>query len=262
MIRGLYTSATGMTAQQMTIDVISNNLANINTTGFKKSRAEFQDLMYQYLMDPGAPTSDSTKSPSGIGVGLGVKAVGTQRMFSQGDLVSTSNPLDVAIQGTGFFAVTLPDGTTGYTRSGNFQRRNDGTVVTAEGYEVQGAGSIPDNATSISISEDGQISYLLPGTQAATVAGTIEAVRFANNAGLKAMGGSIYVETESSGAPVSGNFGADGFGRLAQGFLESSNVSVVGEVVQMITAQRAYEAASKGINTSDEMLSQAINLKR
>ncbi len=262
MIRGLYTSATGMTAQQMTIDVISNNLANINTTGFKKSRAEFQDLMYQYLMDPGAPTSESTRSPSGIGVGLGVKSVGTQRMFSQGDLVSTSNPLDVAIQGEGFFSVTLPDGSTGYTRSGNFQRNSEGVVVTAEGYEVSGAGTVPDNATSISISEDGQISYLLPGTQAATVAGTIEAVRFANNAGLKAMGGSIYVETESSGAPVAGSFGDDGFGRITQGFLESSNVSVVGEVVQMITAQRAYEAASKGINTSDEMLSQAINLKR
>lgn len=261
MIRGLYTAATGMNAQQSMIDTIANNLSNVNTTGFKKSRPEFQDLVYQYLVDPGAPTSGTTKSPTGLYVGLGVKPVGTTRMFGQGDLVSTSNPLDVAIEGDGFFSVTMPDGSVAYTRAGNFRLNDTGQLVTADGYEITGASPIPEGAKNIRIAEDGQISYTdTAGTQGQ--AGQIESARFLNPSGLRSTGRNLFEETEASGTATTGQFGAEGFGKLSQGFLESSNVSVVQEVVQMITAQRAYEAASKGVTTSDEMLGQAINLKR
>ena len=261
MIRGLYTSATGMNAQQTLIDTIANNLSNVNTTGFKKSRPEFQDLVYQYLVDPGAPTSGTTKSPTGLFLGLGVKAVGSTRMFSQGDLVSTSNPLDVAIEGDGFFSVTMPDGSKSYTRAGNLRLNDTGQLVTADGYEIVGPSPIAEGAKNIRISEDGQISYTdVNGAQ--TSAGQLEAVRFLNPSGLRSTGRNLYEATDASGAESAGVFAENGFGKLSQGFLESSNVSVVQEVVQMITAQRAYEAASKGITTSDEMLGQAINLKR
>jgi len=262
MIRALYTAASGMNAQQLNIDVISNNLANINTTGYKKSRAEFQDLVYQYLMEPGAPTSQNTMSPSGIAVGLGVKPVGTQKMLSQGDLTSTSNPLDVAIQGEGFFQVQLPDGTVGYTRSGNFQLDSTGALVTQDGYAVVGAQPIPSDATNINISADGQITYKQAGQAAVSSAGTLQGVRFANPAGLKATGNNSYIETQSSGTPLQAAFAGTGMGKLQQGFLESSNVSVVQEVVNMITAQRGYEASSKGISAAEEMISMALNLKR
>lgn len=262
MIRALYTSATGMNAQETNIDVISNNLANVNTTSFKKSRADFQDLMYQYVVQPGAPTSQSTLNPSGIQVGLGVKTAAVQKVFTQGDLVSTGNQLDVAIEGDGFFQITRPDGTLAYTRSGALQLNQNGELVTSDGYLIAPGITLPNDAQGITISKDGFVSVKQPGVAQPTLVGQIAGVRFPNNAGLRVMGGNLYEETQASGAPLQGIFSQQGFGTVSQGFLESSNVSVVEQVVNMITAQRAYEASSKGITTADEMLSQAINLKR
>jgi flagellar basal-body rod protein FlgG len=263
MIRALYTAATGMNAQETNIDVIANNLANVNTNSFKKSRADFQDLMYQYTVEPGAPTSASTSNPSGVQVGLGVKTAAVQKVFQQGDLTSTSNQLDVAIEGDGFFRVTQPgDGTLAYTRSGSFQLDQTGQLVTSDGYQVSPGITIPTDALSITIAQDGTVSVTTQGNTTPTSVGELTAVRFPNSAGLRAMGRNLYQETVSSGSATSGKFSENGFGRLSQGFLESSNVSVVEQVVNMITAQRAYEASSKGITTAEEMLSQAINLKR
>jgi flagellar basal-body rod protein FlgG len=263
MIRALYTAATGLNAQEVNIDVISNNLANVNTVGYKKSRADFQDLVYQYLVEPGAPTSSTTNSPSGIQIGLGVKPSAVQKVFGQGDLTSTNNPLDVAIEGEGFFKVTLPgSGTTAYTRAGNFQVNDQGQLVTTDGYLLDPAITIDPEAVSVKIAEDGTVAFKTAGSPDLSTAGEISGVRFANNAGLRAIGKNLYEETTSSGSPTEGKFTENGLGRLNAGFLESSNVSVVEQVVNMITAQRAYEASSKGINTADEMLSQAINLKR
>lgn len=262
MIRALYSSATGMHAQETNIDVIANNLANVNTTSYKKSRADFQDLMYQYLVEPGAPTSATTKNPSGIQVGLGVKTAAVQKVFSQGDLASTNNQLDVAIEGDGFFEIQLPDGTTAYTRAGSFQLDENGQMVTSDGYILQPALTVPNDAQAIIIGEDGTVSVRQPGTPTPAELGQITAVRFPNNAGLRAIGRNLYLETQSSGTPVNGIFSEEGFGRLSQGFLESSNVSVVEQVVNMITAQRAYEASSKGIQAADDMLREGINIKR
>jgi len=262
MIRALYTAATGMNAQETNIDVISNNLANVNTTSFKKSRADFQDLMYQYVVEPGAPTSQITINPSGIQVGLGVKTAAVQKVFTQGDLVSTGNQLDLAIEGDGFFQVLRPDGTLAYTRSGAFQMNQNGELVTSDGLALAPAITIPPDAQGITIGRDGIVSVRQPGTAVPNQVGQIIPARFPNNAGLRAIGYNMYEETLASGAPVVGIFSQQGFGNLSQGFLESSNVSVVEQVVNMITAQRAYEASSKGITTADEMLSQAINLKR
>jgi flagellar basal-body rod protein FlgG len=262
MMRALYSAATGMQAQQTNIDVISNNLANVNTTGFKKSRADFQDLMYQYVVEPGAPTSQASTNPSGIQIGLGVKTSSVQKVFTQGDLTSTGNQLDVAIEGDGFFQVIKPDGTIAYSRTGSFQINEAGLVVTADGFQIAPGITIPPDAKGITIGQDGTVSVTQPGNAAPTQIGQIQAVRFPNNAGLRALGQSLYEETQASGAPLAGIFNQIGYGRLNQGFLESSNVSVVEQVVSMITAQRAYEASSKGITTADEMLSQAINLKR
>jgi flagellar basal-body rod protein FlgG len=251
-----------MQAQETNIDVISNNLANVNTTGYKKSRADFQDLMYQYLVEPGAPTSASTQNSTGIQVGLGVKTASVGKVFSQGDLTSTSNQLDIAIEGDGFFQVALPDGSAAYTRAGNFRLNSTGDMVTPDGYIVDPAINIPNTATSVSIGEDGIVTYRTSTDPAASTAGTLTGVRFPNNSGLRAIGRNLYLETDSSGAPVPGTFSEEGLGRLQQGFLESSNVSVVEQVVSMITAQRAYEASSKGISAADDMTTQAINLKR
>ena len=262
MIRALYTAATGMNAQETNIDVISNNLANVNTSGYKKSRADFQDLIYQYLVEPGAPTSTTTQSPSGIQIGLGVRPAAVQKVFAQGDLSSTTNPLDLAIEGDGFFQVQLPDGSTAYTRAGAFQLSSTGQFVTSDGFVVDPGITIPNDATGITVGQDGLVSVRQPNVAAPTQIGTLTAVRFPNNAGLRATGKNLYEETEASGSPVTGTFGQSGVGRISQGFLESSNVSVVEQVVNMITAQRAYEASSKGVSTADEMLSQAINLKR
>lgn len=262
MIRGLYSAATGMRAQELNIDVIANNLSNVNTVAYKKARADFEDLVYQYLVEPGAPTSQSTQSPSGIGVGLGVRPSTIKKQFTQGDLSSTGNQLDVAVEGDGFFEVLLPDGLPSYTRSGNFQIDRDGNMVTPNGFQLNPAITIPPDALNIAIAQDGTVSVMQPGSATPTQVGQITAVRFANPAGLKAEGQNLYSETEASGIPTIGIFSENGYGRLNQGFLESSNVSIVEEVVNMITGQRAYEASSKGLQTSDEMLSQAINLKR
>lgn len=262
MIRALYTAATGMSAQETNIDVIANNLANVNTTSFKKSRADFQDLMYQYVLDPGAPSSSSTNNPSGIQIGLGVKTAAVQKVFAQGDLTSTSNQLDVAIEGDGLFQVTLPDGSTAFTRSGAFQLDQNGQLVTSDGYIVAPGITIPNDALSVTIGQDGTVSVLQPGNTTPSSLGELTGVRFPNNAGLRAIGRNLYQETVSSGSPQAGRFSENGVGRLNQGFLESSNVSVVEQVVSMITAQRAYEASSKGISAADEMISSSINLKR
>lgn len=262
MLRALSTAATGMQAQQTNIDVISNNLANVNTTGYKKSRADFQDLMYQYVVEPGAPTSQNTINPSGIQIGLGVKTSSVQRVYTQGDLTSTGNQLDLAIEGDGFFQITRPDGSLAYTRSGSFQLNQNGELITSDGYLVAPGITIPADSTGVSIAQDGIVSVKQPGNNQATQVGQLTPVRFPNNSGLRALGYNMYEETQASGAPVIGIFGQQGFGRVSQGFLEGSNVSVVEQVVNMITAQRAYEASSKGITTADEMLSQAINLKR
>jgi flagellar basal-body rod protein FlgG len=262
MIRALYSAATGMQAQETNIDVISNNLANVNTTGFKKSRADFQDLMYQYVLEPGAPTSQTTMNPTGIQVGLGVKTAAVQRIFTQGDLSSTGNQLDLAIEGDGFFQVTRPDGTIAYTRTGSFRLDQTGQIVTADGFPLAPGITVPPDALGITVGQDGTVSVKQPNNATPTQLGQLTAVRFPNNGGLRATGQGLYEETQASGAPVTGIFSQLGYGRINQGFLESSNVSVVEQVVSMITAQRAYEATSKGITTADEMLSSAINLKR
>ncbi len=262
MIRALYTAATGMNAQETNIDVISNNLANVNTVGFKKGRADFQDLMYQYAVEPGAPTSQISINPSGVQIGLGVKTASVQKVFTQGDLSSTGNQLDVAIEGDGFFQIQRPDGTIAYTRSGAFQLDQNGQIVTSDGYILAPGITIPPDSLGITIAQDGTITVKQPNTAVPNQVGQLLAVRFPNNGGLRALGQNLYEETQASGAPVNGIFNQVGFGRLNQGFLESSNVSVVEQVVNMITAQRAYEASSKGITTADEMLNQVINLKR
>lgn len=262
MIRALYSAATGMNAQETNIDVISNNLANVNTVGFKKSRADFQDLMYQYVVEPGAPTSQTTSNPTGVQVGLGVKTSSVQKVFTQGDLSSTGNQLDVAIEGDGFFQILRPDGTFAYTRSGSFQLDQTGQLVTSDGYILAPGITIPQDSLGITIAQDGTVTVKQPNNAVPTQVGQLTAVRFPNNAGLRALGQNLYEETQASGTPVNGIFNQLGFGRLNQGFLESSNVSVVEQVVNMITAQRAYEASSKGITTADEMLNQVINLKR
>jgi flagellar basal-body rod protein FlgG len=262
MIRALYTASTGMRAQETNIDVISNNLANVNTTGFKRSRAEFQDLMYQTVLEPGAPTSTATNSPTGIQVGLGVRNVGVQKLFQQGDMTNTNNQLDVAIQGDGFFEVTRPDGSLAYTRAGNFRLNEQGAIVTPEGYAVSPGLNVPQNAQGVTIGLDGTVSIKVPGQTALNQIGQLQAARFQNNAGLRALGQNLFEPSVASGDALTGTWGQDGFGSTNQGFLETSNVSVVEQVVSMITAQRAYEAASKGISTADEMTSQAMNLKR
>lgn len=262
MIRSLFTAATGMIAQQLNLDVIANNLANVNTSGFKKSRADFQDLMYQIVQEPGVSPSQEGSSPTGIQVGLGVRPESVGKIFTQGDFVSTGNNLDVAIEGEGFFQVTLPNGNTAYTRSGNFKLNQDGQLVTSEGYLISPAITVPTNSLSITVASDGVVSARDPNSPTPTEIGNLETVRFQNPAGLRAMGKNLYEETQSSGSPSTGTPGEQGFGTLAQGFLESSNVSVVDEIVQMVTGQRAYEANSKVIQTADQILQNAINVKR
>ncbi len=262
MLRALYTAATGMNAQETNIDVISNNLANINTTAFKKSSAIFQDLVYQYITEPGAQTSQITQNPTGIQIGLGVETAAVQKIFTQGDLTNTGRQLDIAIEGEGFIPVTLPSGLEAYTRSGSLQINQNGQLVTPEGFMITGAPNIPEGALAITIAQDGTITVRETGSTTQTNLGQLQAVRFPNSSGLRAMGMNLYQQTESSGVPTVGTFSENGFGRINQGFLETSNVSVVEQVVNMITAQRAYEASSKGVQSADEMLGQAISLKR
>ncbi|MCK8816383.1 flagellar basal-body rod protein FlgG [Natroniella sulfidigena] len=262
MIRSLSSSASGMKAQQLNMDTISNNLSNVNTSGFKKSRVGFQDLMYQTMRTAGTPNNQGSEIPTGIQVGHGVRPGATQKLFSEGSLKGTENPLDLAIEGPGFFEVMMPDGTSGYTRDGSFNLDSNGQVVTSDGYLLQPPINIPAEATDISINDEGVVTYLEPGDEEPQEAGQIELVNFSNPAGLESVGQNLYQETAASGQAMFGLAGQDGFGRIAQGFLEESNVQVVDEMVDMISAQRAYETNSKAIQASDEMLQQANNLRR
>ncbi|MBC7195752.1 MAG: flagellar basal-body rod protein FlgG [Deferribacterales bacterium] len=261
MLRALWTAASGMTTQQINIDNIANNLANVNNAGFKKSRVNFQDLLYQELRPAGAITATGISHPTGIQIGLGSNVVATEKIFSQGNFQQTGNMLDIAIEGDGFFQVTLPDGNIGYTRAGSFKLNSDGDIVTPEGYLLEPTINIPENATSISIGTDGTVSVTLPGEVETSEVGNIELARFINPSGLKSIGNNIYLQTGASGEPTTGVPGEDGVGSIAQGVLEMSNVNVVEEMVNMITGQRAYEINSKAIQTGDEMLQIVNNLK-
>jgi flagellar basal-body rod protein FlgG len=263
MIRSLYTAATGMEAQQLFMDTISHNLSNVNTNGFKRSKVEFQDLIYQTLKEPGVKNQEGEMAPVGIEVGLGVKPGATQKNFEQGSLTQTGNSLDVAIQGDGFFQITMPDGTIGYSRDGGFKKTADGTIVTSNGYPLSPQINIPQGADQLGIdASTGKITVMMPGQQTSTEIGQIELARFVNPAGLKSIGDNLYTETEASGQPIISAPSEDGAGTLAQGYLEASNVQIVQEMVNMITAQRAYEIVSKSIQVSEEMMQIANNLKR
>ena len=260
MMRSLYSAATGMTAQNMNMDVVSNNLANVNTTGFKKSRADFEDLIYQTLRQPGAAQADGQVIPTGVQVGLGVKPVAIQKIFTQGNFQHTENQLDVAIEGIGLFKVLKGDQEV-YTRAGSFKLDNNGVIVDSNGYILQPQITVPEGTTSVVIDAAGQVTALdSAGTE--NVLGQIATYKFPNLAGLYAIGKNLFVQTPASGDAVEGVPGTDEFGTLAQGYLEMSNVSVVDEMVNMIIAQRAYEANSKAITTSDSMLQMANNVKR
>jgi flagellar basal-body rod protein FlgG len=260
MLRGLSSAACGMSAQKLLIDVISNNLANVNTVGFKKSRADFQDLMYQTLSQAGSQTDAGGQVPTGIQIGMGTTPTGVQKIFKQGDFQGTSNELDMAIEGDGFFKV-ISNGEERYTRSGNFKLDSNGNVVTPSGDKLQPEMTVPSNTVSISIDKIGQVTAFDPTGQG-TVLSTIELYRFPNPAGLYSLGRNLLRPTDASGNPVSGRPGSDGIGTIAQGFLEMSNVDVVEEMVQMIVAQRAYEISSKSIQTADNMMQIANGLKR
>jgi flagellar basal-body rod protein FlgG len=254
MIRSLWISKTGLDAQQTQMDVISNNLANVSTNGFKRSRAVFEDLLYQTLRQPGAQSSQQTQLPSGLQLGTGVRPVATERIFTQGNPQQTNNDKDVAISGDGFFQVLMPDGTTAYTRDGSFQTDSQGQLVTSSGYPVQPAITIPPGAQKISIGVDGTVSVTLQGVAAPTQIGTLQVATFINNAGLESRGENLYMETASSGTPNPNTPGTNGAGTVTQGYVETSNVNVVEELVNMIQTQRAYEINSKAITTSDQML--------
>lgn len=261
MIRSLSVAATGMEAQQLNIDIISNNLANVNTAGFKKSRGDFQDLLYQTIVPAGAASSGSTQAPTGIQVGMGVKAAAVQKIFTQGEYQQTGNPLDIAIEGDGFIQVMQPDGQIAYSRAGALKLDSEGKIVTSDGYSVEPNITIPSTATSISIGSSGIVS-VRDANGSVTDVGQIELAKFLNPAGLNSIGKSLYLTTPSSGEAVTGTPGLEGFGTISQGFLEMSNVNVVQEMVNMIVAQRAYEVNSKAIQTADEMLQRANELKR
>ena len=254
----LWTAKTGLDAQQTRMQVISNNLANTNTTGFKRDRAVFQDLLYQTVRQPGAQSSQDTQLPSGLSTGTGVRVVSTEKLFSQGNLSQTDDPLDMAIQGRGFFEVITPDGSPAYTRDGSFQLDSQGQMVTATGYILQPGITIPENATAITLGQDGTVTASVPGTATPAQLGIVTLTDFVNPPGLQAIGGNLFQETASSGAPIQGTAGIDGLGNLIQGAVETSNVNVVEELVSMIETQRAYEISSKAISTTDSML-QYIN---
>jgi flagellar basal-body rod protein FlgG len=254
MIRSLWISKTGLDAQQTQLDVISNNLANVSTNGFKRSRAVFEDLLYQTLRQPGAQSSQQTQLPSGLQIGTGVRPVATEKIFNQGNLQQTGNPLDLAIQGNGFFQVLQPDGTTAYTRDGAFQVDNQGALVTSSGYHVQPQITIPANSLSVTIGQDGTVTVQQAGVTKPTQVGTLQLVNFINPTGLQSAGENLYLETASSGTPNANTPGTNGLGRLSPGYVETSNVNVVEEMVNMIQTQRAYEINSKAISTSDQML--------
>ncbi len=256
-MKALSTAATGMQAQQLNIDVISNNIANLNTTSFKRQRAEFQDLIYQNQTRAGTTSSDAgTVIPTGVQVGLGVRTGAVYRIMEQGNLLQTSNNFDLAIAGRGFFVITLPDGGEAYTRSGSFQVNGDGDLVTAEGYTVSPGITVPQDATSIDVNETGEIIATTDTSTTPTNVGQLDIATFLNEAGLDALGDNLFRETEASGTPTQGFAGDDGFGEIQQGFLETSNVDSVTEITNLITAQRAYELNSRVISTADEMMQQ------
>ena len=254
MIRSLWIARTGMDAQQLQLDVISNNLANVSTNGFKAQRAVFADLLYQTQMQPGAQSTQQTQLPSGLQIGTGVQPVATERILTQGNLQQTSNPTDMAIQGSGFFQIGLPDGTIGYTRDGSFQVNNQGQLVNSMGYPLQPPITIPQNALSVTVGLDGTVSITQPGSPNATQIGSIQLATFINPGGLQNNGGNIFLETSSSGAPSTNTPGTNGAGTINQGYVETSNVNVAEELVNMIETQRAYEMDSKAITASDQML--------
>jgi flagellar basal-body rod protein FlgG len=260
MIRSLWIAKTGLEAQQTQMDVISNNLANVSTNGFKRSRAVFEDLLYQTLRQPGAQSSQQTALPSGLQLGTGVRTAATEKIFTQGNLQQTSNSLDIAIQGRGFFQVLMPDGSTSYTRDGSFQVDSQGQVVTASGFAVQPAIVIPADATSVTIGRDGTVSVQQPGAAAPVQVGSLQLVSFINPAGLQSQGENLFSETAASGTPSANTPGTSGLGLLNQGYVETSNVNVAEELVNMIQTQRAYEINSKAISTSDQMLQRLTQL--
>src|SRR5512139_1339099 len=251
MIRSLWIAKTGLDAQQTQMDVISNNLANVSTSGFKRARAVFEDLLYQTIRQPGAQSSEQTQLPSGLQIGTGVKTVATERIFTQGNLQQTGNAKDVAIQGNGFFQVLMPDGTTAYTRDGSFQADANGQLVTSSGYAVQPA---------LTIARDGTVSVQQAGSSTPVTVGTLQLATFVNPAGLQSLGENLYAESAASGTPSANAPGSNGAGTLNQGYVETSNVNVVEEMVNMIQTQRAYEINSKAIQTSDQMLARLTQL--
>jgi flagellar basal-body rod protein FlgG len=260
MLRALYSAASGMEAQQMNLDVISNNLANVNTTGYKKSKIEFQDLLYDTQRSAGAEQGSGNQLPTGLQIGHGSQVVATSKLFTTGELSATGAPLDLAIQGDGFFEVQLPDGTKAYTRDGALKTSSDGHITTSDGLVVQGGFQpVPAGTTSINVSSSGQVSYT---GASGTTSFQVQLVRFANPSGLQAQGHNIYIETPASGTPELGNPNQNGFGSLEQGYLELSNVQVVEEMVNLIVAQRAYEVNAKAVQASDEMLQMSNNLRR
>ena len=259
MNKALWIAKTGLDAQQTRMSVVSNNLANVNTTGFKKSRAVFEDLIYQTVRQAGAQSAQNTELPSGLMLGTGVRTVATEKMFTQGNLTQTDNSLDVAIQGRGFFEILMPDGSLGYTRDGSFQMNSEGQMVTSSGYEVQPGIVIPEGTLSITVAEDGTVSAQVAGNVGPVEVGALQLADFINPAGLQPIGQNLFTETAASGAPQTGSPGLDGRGSLIQGFLEGSNVNTVEELVNMIETQRAYEMNSKAISTADQMLQYVNN---
>ncbi len=262
MIKAMRTAASGMEAQQMNVDNIANNLANVNTTGFKKGRIEFQDILYQKLRLAGTASSSESKVPVNIELGYGVRPSATARNFNQGNMTSTENPLDLCIEGQGFFRVVMPDGSYAYTRDGALKISDDGRIVTSDGFIIDPEITIPAEAESISISMDGIVSVMMPGESDPTDIGQIELTKFINPQGLDAKGHNLFTESASSGTPISGTPSEEGFGRIVQGYLELSNVDVINEMVNMIVAQRSYEINSKAIQTSDDMAAIVNQLRR
>lgn len=263
MMQALYTAASGMLAQQMNVDTIANNLSNVSTTGYKKARVDFQDLLYHTVKRAGSqPTAPGVQSPVPIQVGMGVRPVATPRIFFPGELIETSNPLDLAVEGDGFFQVLMADGTIGYTRDGTWKRDSTGRIVTSDGLPMEPEIVIPPEAMDIVVARTGEVGVILPGSAETEYVGQIELARLLNPAGMHATGRNLYVVTEASGEPLLGTPGMDGFGLLTQGFLEQSNVKVVEELVNMIVAQRAYEISSRAVQVSDDMLQAANNMRR
>ena len=262
MIRSLWTASSGMKSQAVNIDIISNNLANVNTSGFKRSRADFQDLLYETLRPSGTASSENSEVPAGIQIGHGSRLVSSQKIFTQGEFQQTKNELDIAIEGRGFFQIVQPNGEIAYSRDGAFKMDADGRIVTSDGFVLEPEITVPTDSISLAIGLDGTVSVLQAGQSEPTQIGTITLARFINPAGLHSAGRNLYTPTNASGDAIVGTAGQDGLGTLAQGFLEMSNVSVVDEMVKMISAQRAYEINSKLIQAADDMLQQANTVKR